>query len=104
MSDYLCHVSVDRIVDGKLAVLIPYDSGDGSDGNGCGFVPGGGGDWVVPVGQLPGGTIEGVILKVFHNHDGTYSFQIDSDTTMSARARIKAKMDILNARSRDRNK
>lgn len=108
MSTFLCHASIDRIVDGRLAVLIPY-SPKGPEGScadsstrGRDPVPWENNDWMIPVDQLPPGAGEGVIVKVFENKDGTWRFQLDPETTQSALTRIRAKMEYLKKRTRER--
>ena len=77
---------VDRIVDGRHAVLLVGESEV---------------ERIVPVDRLPGGVKEGTWLKVHFDGDELVHAEIDSATTEAVRRRIAEKLSRLRARGRD---
>lgn len=82
MSDEILAV-VDRIVDGRHAVLIAGDD-----------------EYIVPASQLPDGAGQGSWLQVRFGPGGIVAATVDDEETGRRRARIAEKMERL--RSRDR--
>jgi hypothetical protein len=75
---------VDRIEDGKHAVLLVDDSEEK----------------IVPAGQLPNGASDGTWLQVRFDGDELVEATIDHEATEQARLRVREKMDKLRKRGR----
>ena len=76
---------IDRIEDGKFAVLIVGETEQ---------------QYVIPIAQLPEGAGEGIWLRVRFANDTLVEASIDAEATARARARISEKMDRLRKRGR----
>ncbi len=82
------HAVIDRIVDGKTAVLVVGDEEK---------------EYHYPAEKLPAGAAEGTWLTLEIVDGEIHSLALDEKQTDSARTRIQAKMDALRRRSAGRN-
>jgi hypothetical protein len=78
---------VDRIVDGKYAVLLVGDQEI---------------EKMIPSSKLPEGVTEGTWIRVEFNGDDLLSLEADNEETSKTNKRIKSKMELLRQRFKRR--